>query len=47
MGNIMADTTTTTANLGFEQKLWLTQKMQGLLYDVETHTINYLSAILV
>lgn len=21
--------------------MWLTQKMMGLLYNVETHTINY------
>lgn len=24
-----------------EENIWLTQKMLGLLYDVETHTINY------
>ena len=24
-----------------EENVWLTQKMMGLLYDVETHTINY------
>ena len=23
------------------ENVWLTQKMMGLLYDVETHTINY------
>lgn len=25
----------------FEENVWLTQKMMGLLYHVETHTINY------
>ena len=25
----------------FEESVWITQKMMGLLYDVETHTINY------
>ena len=25
----------------FDENVWLTQKMMGLLYDVETHTINY------
>ena len=25
----------------FEENVWLTQKMMGLLYNVETHTINY------
>lgn len=24
-----------------DENMWLTQKMMGLLYDVETHTINY------
>lgn len=24
-----------------EENIWLTQKMMGLLYDVETRTINY------
>ena len=24
-----------------DENIWLTQKMMGLLYDVETHTINY------
>jgi len=24
-----------------EENVWLTQKMMGLLYDVETHTVNY------
>ncbi len=24
-----------------DQNVWLTQKMMGVLYDVETHTINY------
>ena len=24
-----------------DENVWLTQKMMGLLYDVETHTINY------
>jgi len=24
-----------------EENIWLTQKMMGLLYDVETHTVNY------
>jgi hypothetical protein len=24
-----------------EESIWLTQKMMGVLYDVETHTINY------
>ncbi len=24
-----------------DQNIWLTQKMMGVLYDVETHTINY------
>lgn len=24
-----------------DENVWLTQKMKGLLYDVETHTINY------
>jgi hypothetical protein len=24
-----------------DETIWLTQKMMGLLYDVETHTINY------
>lgn len=24
-----------------DENLWLTQKMMGVLYDVETHTINY------
>ncbi len=24
-----------------DENVWLTQKMTGLLYDVETHTINY------
>ena len=25
----------------FEENVWLTQKMMGLLYNSETHTINY------
>ena len=25
----------------FDENVWLTQKMMGLLYSVETHTINY------
>lgn len=25
----------------FNENVWLTQKMMGLLYNVETHTINY------
>ena len=25
----------------FDESVWLTQKMMGLLYNVETHTINY------
>ena len=25
----------------FDENVWLTQKMMGLLYHVETHTINY------
>ena len=24
-----------------DENIWLTQKMMGTLYDVETHTINY------
>lgn len=24
-----------------DENVWLTQKMMGQLYDVETHTINY------
>ncbi|QIM68375.1 hypothetical protein SAMN02910354_00767 [Basfia succiniciproducens] len=24
-----------------DENVWLTQKMMGLLYDVEVHTINY------
>src|SRR3546814_20959076 len=24
-----------------DETIWLTQKMMGVLYDVETHTINY------
>ena len=24
-----------------EEDVWLSQKMMGVLYDVETHTINY------
>jgi hypothetical protein len=24
-----------------DDNVWLTQKMMGVLYDVETHTINY------
>ena len=24
-----------------DENVWLTQKMMGVLYDVETHTINY------
>lgn len=24
-----------------DESIWLTQKMMGTLYDVETHTINY------
>ena len=24
-----------------DENIWLTQKMLGLLYDMETHTINY------
>ncbi len=24
-----------------DENVWLTQKMMGMLYDVETHTINY------
>jgi hypothetical protein len=24
-----------------DENIWLTQKMMGILYDVETHTINY------
>jgi hypothetical protein len=24
-----------------DETVWLTQKMMGLLYDVETHTVNY------
>ena len=24
-----------------DESIWLTQKMMGMLYDVETHTINY------
>ncbi len=27
--------------LYFEENVWLTQKMMGLLYNVETNTINY------
>jgi hypothetical protein len=35
-----------TGKGGFEavyadENIWLTQKMMGVLYDVETHTINY------
>lgn len=25
----------------FDENVWLTQKMMGLLYNVETHTVNY------
>ena len=25
----------------FDENVWLTQKMMGLLYNVKTHTINY------
>ena len=25
----------------FDENVWLTQKMMGLLYNVETHTITY------
>jgi hypothetical protein len=25
----------------FEENIWLTQKMMGILYDVQTNTINY------
>ena len=25
----------------YDENVWLTQKMMGVLYDVETHTINY------
>ncbi len=25
----------------FDENVWLTQKMMGILYNVETHTINY------
>lgn len=25
----------------FEENVWLAQKIMGLLYNVETHTINY------
>ncbi len=24
-----------------DESIWLTQRMMGMLYDVETHTINY------
>ena len=24
-----------------DENVWLTQKMMGILYDVETHTVNY------
>ena len=24
-----------------DENIWLTQKMMGVLYDVETHTVNY------
>lgn len=24
-----------------DESIWLTQKMMGMLYDVETHTVNY------
>jgi hypothetical protein len=24
-----------------DENIWLSQKMMGVLYDVETHTINY------
>ena len=24
-----------------DESIWLSQKMMGVLYDVETHTINY------
>ncbi|MCG2751221.1 MAG: hypothetical protein L6301_05185 [Desulfobacteraceae bacterium] len=24
-----------------DENIWLTQKMIGILYDVETHTVNY------
>jgi len=24
-----------------DENIWLTQKMMGILYDVETHTVNY------
>ena len=24
-----------------DESIWLTQKMMGVLYDVETHTVNY------
>ena len=24
-----------------DENIWLTQKMMGTLYDVETHTVNY------
>lgn len=24
-----------------DENVWLSQKMMGLLYDVETHTVNY------
>jgi hypothetical protein len=24
-----------------DEKVWMTQKMMGLLYDVETNTVNY------
>ena len=24
-----------------DENVWLTQKMMGVLYDVETHTVNY------
>ena len=25
----------------FDENVWLTQKMMGILYNVETHTVNY------
>ncbi len=38
---IAASTQSEVEAIYADENIWLTQKMMGLLYDVETHTINY------
>jgi len=40
--NFVASTGESDVNaIYFEENVWLTQNMMGLLYNVELHTINY------